>query len=494
MSFKLNTNIASINSRQIGVANNRDLSNSLVKLSSGLRINKSADDGAGQSIADSLRKQSSAIGQSIKNANGAIGIIQIADKAMNEQIEILDTIKIKATQAAQDGQTAETRKSIQADISKLLETLDSIAKNTTYNGQNLLNGNFVNKRFQVGAYANQDVKVSINSTNSSKIGSVRFETTTIVSGTSQLTFSAIAGQHDIALESVDIGSLNTNTGIGALSDMINKNSDRLGGVRASWSNTTTGSSSVIAGSITDLTINNITIGDVANIKTNDNNGTLVNIINKKITNTGVEAFTDTEGKINLRSVDGRGVVISASSGLANIGLNVGGDSNFGRLTLRRESSKDIGLSDSGLVLTTNASSQATMNLADTKGRVDKDLASAIGMFENLNQANNITADSINIGVTTMAGALAIMDIADSALKHLDNIRAEIGSNQSSFTSTINNISVTKINIDASESQIRDVDFASESSTFQRQQILSQSGSYALSQANQIPQNVVKLLQ
>lgn len=494
MSFKLNTNIASINSRQIGIATNKELTNSLTKLSSGLRINKSADDGAGQSIADSLRKQSSAIGQSIRNANGAIGIIQIADTAMDEQIKILDTIKVKATQASQDGQTVETRKSIQADISKLLTSLDEIAKNTSFNGQNLLNGNFVNKRFQVGAYANQDIKVSINSTHSSKIGSVRFETTTIVSGTSQLTFSAVSGQHDITLESVDVGSLNTNTGIGALADMINKNSNRLGGVRASWSNTTTGSSSIVAGNITDLTINNIVIGNVSNIQTNDSDANLVNIINRETNNTGVEAFTDTEGKINLRSVDGRGVVISASSGLANLGLNANGESNFGRLTLRRESSKDIGLSDAGAVLTTNQSSQATMNLADAKGRIDKDLASAIGMFENLNQANDITANSINIGLTTMAGAMAIMDIADSALKHLDDVRAQIGSNQSAFTSTINNISVTKINIDASQSQIRDVDFATESSTFQRQKILSQSGSYALSQANQIPQSITKLLQ
>ncbi len=70
------------------------------KLSSGLRINKAADDASGMIIADSLRSQASALGQAINNTNDAMGIIQIADKAMDEQLKILDTVKVKATQAA----------------------------------------------------------------------------------------------------------------------------------------------------------------------------------------------------------------------------------------------------------------------------------------------------------------------------------------------------------------------------------------------------------
>lgn len=494
MSFRINTNIASMNAHQIGTANNRGLSNSLTKLSSGLRINKSADDEAGQAIADSLQKQSSAISSAIKNANEAVGIIQIADSAMDEQIKILDTIKVKATQAAQDGQTSDTRKAIQSDIAKLLQTLDQIATTTTFNGQTLLDGSFVNKKFQVGAFANQDINFSINSTHSSKVGDVRFETTTIVSGTSGLTFSAVDGQKDLTIESVDVGSLKSGTGIAQIANTINKNSIALGGIRASWTNLTTGSNAIVATSVNDLKINNVVIGNIDSVAENDSNGKLVNTINSATNDTGVEAFVDNEGKINLRSIDGRGIVISATAGLNDLGLNAGGESNFGRLTLRRDSAKDIVYSDSGGVLTTNTASQGVMNLADLKGRIDKDIASAIGVFENANRANDVTSNSIGVGVTTLVGAMAIMDVADSALKQLDKIRSQIGSNQTSFTSTINNISVTKINLDASQSQIRDADFASESSTFQRQSILSQSGSYALAQANSLPQNVTKLLQ
>ena len=98
MSFRINTNIqamnAQVNTNKVG----NNLSNSLEKLSSGLRINKAADDSSGMAIADSLRSQSNALGQAIRNTNDAIGMVQIADKAMDEQLKILDTIKTKATQ------------------------------------------------------------------------------------------------------------------------------------------------------------------------------------------------------------------------------------------------------------------------------------------------------------------------------------------------------------------------------------------------------------
>lgn len=91
MSFRINTNISALNAHTIGVANNRSLHNSLEKLSSGLRLNKAADDASGMAIADSLRSQSEGLGQAVRNANDAIGIIQVADKAMDEQLKILDT-------------------------------------------------------------------------------------------------------------------------------------------------------------------------------------------------------------------------------------------------------------------------------------------------------------------------------------------------------------------------------------------------------------------
>ena len=87
-----------------------------------------------------------------------------------------------------------------------------------------------------------------------------------------------------------------------------------------------------------------------------------------------------------------------------------------------------------------------------------------------------------------------MDITESAIKALDSTRADLGSVQNQLIVTVNNISVTAVNVKAAESQIRDVDFAAESANFSRLNILAQSGSYALSQANAIQQNVLRLLQ
>jgi flagellin len=95
---------------------------------------------------------------------------------------------------------------------------------------------------------------------------------------------------------------------------------------------------------------------------------------------------------------------------------------------------------------------------------------------------------------TLKGAMAVMNIAESALKALDGIRSSLGSVQNQLSSTIENISVTQVNILSAESQIRDVDFASESANFQKYNILAQSGSYAMSQANATQQNVMRLLQ
>ncbi|RUM57350.1 MAG: flagellin B, partial [Nautilia sp.] len=307
MGFRINTNIAALNAHAAAQMNNRALNESLEKLSTGLRINKAADDASGMAIADSLRGQANGLGQAIRNANDGIGIIQTADKAMDEQIKILDTIKTKAIQAAQDGQTTETRKALQQDITKLMEELDNIAGTTSFNGKQLLSGQFTNQKFQIGAYSNTTINASIGATSSDKIGDTRFETGEVVSasGTVSLTFKAVDGKNDIKLESVTI-SHSAGTGMGVLAEVINKNSDKTG-VRASWQVQETGLSAVHSGDVTGLTINGITIGDIKDVQANDKDGKLVAAINAVKDQTGVEAFIDNRGHLNLKSIDGRGI-------------------------------------------------------------------------------------------------------------------------------------------------------------------------------------------
>ncbi|MGQ2669989.1 flagellin [Campylobacter coli] len=576
MGFRINTNVAALNAKANADLNSKSLDASLSRLSSGLRINSAADDASGMAIADSLRSQANTLGQAISNGNDALGILQTADKAMDEQLKILDTIKTKATQAAQDGQSLKTRTMLQADINRLMEELDNIANTTSFNGKQLLSGNFINQEFQIGASSNQTVKATIGATQSSKIGLTRFETGGRISssGEVQFTLKNYNGIDDFQFQKVVI-STSVGTGLGALADEINKNADKTG-VRATFTVETRGMAAVRAGTTSDdFAINGVTIGKVE-YKDGDGNGALVAAINSVKDTTGVEASIDANGQLLLSSREGRGIKIEGSIG-GGAFINKDMMENYGRLSLVKNDGKDILISGTNLSSAGfgagNFISQASVSLRESKGQLDANIADAMG-FGSVNKgvmlggyssvsaymssagsgfssgsgysvgsgkgySAVLTANAIVIsnasgvskiynvsagsgfssgstlsqfatmktsagnplgakdetaGVTTLKGAMAVMDIAETAITNLDQIRADIGSVQNQVTSTINNITVTQVNVKAAESQIRDVDFAAESANYSKANILAQSGSYAMAQANSVQQNVLRLLQ
>ena len=574
MGFRINTNVAALNAKANADLNSKSLDASLSRLSSGLRINSAADDASGMAIADSLRSQANTLGQAISNGNDALGILQTADKAMDEQLKILDTIKTKATQAAQDGQSLKTRTMLQADINRLMEELDNIANTTSFNGKQLLSGNFINQEFQIGASSNQTVKATIGATQSSKIGLTRFETGGRISssGEVQFTLKNYNGIDDFKFQKVVI-STSVGTGLGALAEEINKSADQTG-VRATFTVETRGMAAVRAGTTSDtFAINGVTIGQVA-YEDGDANGALVSAINSVKDTTGVEASIDANGQLLLSSREGRGIKIEGSIG-GGAFINKDMMENYGRLSLVKNDGKDILISGTNLSSAgfgaNNFISQASVSLRESKGQIDANIADAMG-FGSVNKgvmlagassvsaymgaagsgfsagsgysvgsgknystvftaANTITISAASqlskvynvsagsgfssgstlsqfatmkttafgvkdetAGVTTLKGAMAVMDIAETATTNLDQIRADIGSVQNQLQVTINNITVTQVNVKAAESTIRDVDFAAESANFSKYNILAQSGSYAMSQANAVQQNVLKLLQ
>ncbi|EAK4287646.1 flagellin A [Campylobacter coli] len=573
MGFRINTNVAALNAKANADLNSKSLDASLSRLSSGLRINSAADDASGMAIADSLRSQANTLGQAISNGNDALGILQTADKAMDEQLKILDTIKTKATQAAQDGQSLKTRTMLQADINRLMEELDNIANTTSFNGKQLLSGNFINQEFQIGASSNQTVKATIGATQSSKIGLTRFETGGRISasGEVQFTLKNYNGIDDFQFQKVVI-STSVGTGLGALADEINKNADKTG-VRATFTVETRGMAAVRAGATSDdFAINGVKIGKV-DYKDGDSNGALVAAINSVKDTTGVEASIDANGQLLLTSREGRGIKIDGNIG-GGAFINASMKENYGRLSLVKNDGKDILISGTNLSSAgfgaTQFISQASVSLRESKGQIDANIADAMGFGSvnkgvmlggfstvtaymssagsgfsagsgysvgsgknystsisgiavafssgsGLSAVYNVSAGSgfssqsglsqfatmkttafgvkdETAGVTTLKGAMAVMDIAETAITNLDQIRADIGSVQNQVTSTINNITVTQVNVKAAESQIRDVDFAAESANYSKANILAQSGSYAMAQANSVQQNVLRLLQ
>lgn len=136
--MRIQTNVSSLVAQEAAQNTSKSITSSLEKLSTGLRINKASDDASGLAIADKLRTQATSINQGISNGNSAVSLLQIADKSMGEQSNILDTVKAKLIQANTATTSADGRESIRKDISKLLTQLDNIAGQTNYNGTYLL--------------------------------------------------------------------------------------------------------------------------------------------------------------------------------------------------------------------------------------------------------------------------------------------------------------------------------------------------------------------
>jgi len=350
MGFRINTNIAAMASHSSALQNNRNLDNSLSKLSSGLRINKAADDASGLAIANALRSQASSLGQAISNGNDAIGLIQTADGALNEYSNILDTIKTKAVQAASDGQNSTTRLAIQKDIDKLMEELNTIAKTTSFNGQKLLSGTFTNKEFQMGANSNESVKVNIASAETNQIGQTTRADLNLANsqgGEIKLSLTSALTGSQINLRTIDVKFDNTQqNSMGAVADEINRFSGQTG-ITAKAVVTATGADEVGAGSTgADFTINGINIGNVE-VSQGDADGTLLNAINSRSTETGVVATKTTDGKLTLSSSDGRAIEVEDGSTTV-LGGTMDSFTTVGKIELVQAGSSTIRIEGEGV--------------------------------------------------------------------------------------------------------------------------------------------------
>ncbi|MCI7014312.1 MAG: flagellin B, partial [Campylobacter sp.] len=391
-----------------------------------------------------------------------------------------------------------------------------------------------NQNFQIGAYSNETVQISIGATESSKIGHTRFETTKtlIYSGgkistlTVQMELSGIDGfPNGYKFQDIKADEMMSD-GLKAIADRLNGVSDTTG-VRAKATNSITFSAVIATGTLKGLEINGAKIGDIE-LVAGDQNAVLANAINAVKAQTGVEASV-TDGKLTLTARDGRAMSIKTVSTTASVmGALAGkfsddGQYILGNLSLIREDARDIvlGLKTGAAAVSANKEAFATFsgaanistavlnsegNIATVTlndlntGILKGSVAAAMGYFHagqfSIGAGYSTLAGAADqlSGVTTYGGAQAMISVAEAAQKQLDRIRADIGSVQNQIVATINNISTTQVNVKAAESQIRDVDFASEASNFNKYNLLAQSGSYALSQANTIQQNVMRLLQ
>ncbi|WP_440055613.1 flagellin [Pseudoalteromonas sp. T1lg65] len=160
MPLYVNTNVSAINAQRQLTNSGNELDNSFKRLSSGMRINSAADDAAGLQISDRLQSQILGLGQGNRNANDGISLAQTAEGAMEEMTSMFQRIRTLSQQAANGSNTDEDRLALQEEIRQLASEVNRVASDTTFGGQNLLNGEY-EANFQVGADAIQTIGFSM---------------------------------------------------------------------------------------------------------------------------------------------------------------------------------------------------------------------------------------------------------------------------------------------------------------------------------------------
>jgi len=190
MGLQINTNVAAMNAYRNLSSTQGSMATSLERLSSGLRINRAADDAAGLAISEKLRAQTNGLNQATSNAQDAISLVQTAEGALNETHSILQRMRQLSVQSANDTNTSDDRAAIQKEVTALNDELDRISTTTQFNGQNLLDGTGGTAgsfTFQIGANNGQTVTVAFAKADTTTLGTKTLDVSTSAGAATALT-------------------------------------------------------------------------------------------------------------------------------------------------------------------------------------------------------------------------------------------------------------------------------------------------------------------
>jgi len=197
MGLRINTNIPAINASRVLRRTTGDLNKTLEQLSSGLRINRAADDAAGLAIAEAFRSQVLGTGVAQRNAQDGISLVQTAEGALSETTNILQRMRELAVQAANGTQSDNNRLAIQGEINQLIQQINAIATDTEFNGIAVLNTTSA-ILIQAGVYSGQTLALSMASATAAALG------VSLVS-----VVSAVLAASAISVIDVALGTVNT---------------------------------------------------------------------------------------------------------------------------------------------------------------------------------------------------------------------------------------------------------------------------------------------
>ena len=496
----INTNIASLNSQRNLTMSQSALQTSLQRLSSGLRINSAKDDAAGLAITERFSTQIRGLNQAVRNANDGISLAQTAEGALAEVSNNLQRIRELAVQSANATNSASDRAALQSEVDQRIAEITRIGNQTEFNGLKLLNGSFTSQSFQVGANAGQTITVaSLVDARAASLGSNVLVADGSVTGnvvTGSATNNGITAETDLTISTTNASgstlttsaiSYAANSGANVIAGAINSAGASVG-VTATASNSATLSGLSAAGTVTftlntqtdngNGTFNAVSANISAVISDQNDLSALVSAINGVASTTGITAEFTTAGNkssITLTTLDGR-----------NIGIGTFANSTGGNDSI---SFSGTTLTEGG---TTAAVKTGTISLSSNRGQISTANAEA-DVFASAGTNNSSFTSLSAASVTTASGAQAALAVVDAALSQINASRADLGAYQNRFESTISNLTTTAENLTASRSRIQDADFAAETASLTRAQILQQAGVAMLAQANQLPNTVLSLL-
>ena len=465
MALTVNTNVSSLNAQRNLTRSGEGLATSMERLSSGMRINSAKDDAAGLQISNRLTSQINGLAVAQRNANDGISMAQTAEGAMQESTNILQRMRELALQSANGSNSSEDRDALQKEVSALQEELTRISDTTSFGGQQLLDGSYGTRNFQVGANANETISISLSSIAAEDIGSK--EATTNITNTPGSVSFTVDG------ETYDVDASGASDAAGKAAAINATTGDH--GVTASVANgaTTTATLGVASGDTFELNGSSITAGL-------DDDATVA-AINAVFSDESIVA-TNNGTNITLTDAAGNDIVFGNFADSDSVATT--GTATF----------NGVAVGEAG-----NSASNPTSSTASPAEIIT--LSSKADFTVNDNSAGDVavvavvaTGDSVkDIDLTTELGSQSAIDVIDGALAQIDEQRAGLGAVQNRFGHTINNLANIQENVSASRSRIQDTDFATETAQMTKNQILQQAGTSILSQANQIPQAAISLL-
>ncbi len=465
---RINTNVSSLIAQRVLNRNNNSLNKSLERLSTGLKINTGADNPAGLIASENLRAEKAGITTAIDNAERATNIIGTAEGGLSEVSNLLTELQGLVGQAANTGGLSQEEVDAnQLQVDSILNTVNRIAGSTAFQGKKLLNGN----------YAYTTSGVSAGSISNAQINAAR-----ITDGAATNVVVAVT-------QSAQTASLGYAGGtLGAANAVTVEVAGNAGTEQLSFAGGTT-----VAGMVTAINA----VKDATGVSASTS-GTALKL--------NSSAF-GSEQYVSLKTISGTFVPTASSDYGRDAAVTVNGSQAqaSGLNVSFRSGNLDLELDLASTVNTNSGSTSfyvtgggATFSLGSKVTETDKASVGiqsvSTGSLGNATQGFLSSLQSGSTNSLSSGNLVGAQKIVDQAIKQVSQLRGRLGAFQKfTLSSTINSLGVAFENASAAESAIRDTDFAAETASLTRSQILSQAATTVLAQANASPQSALALL-